>query len=272
MNSESLNLPSPWNSAVQNELDPVSLYPNLPLSNNSAVHLTDDSWFLLSNYRDNLIPLLCPLNLYQKSSWHHIILPMAMNTMAQMMMGGSVSFACSALLYSLLATSALHLQGEFPGDYIESSAEFYQKHARPDLRQCFQKEVNAAPKRTKYKEVLMAILATATLFVRSIPRLNCKFITLIYTNLPISLGLSRRFIFPPSQFDYYRTVYPPQRLNKKIALPQGAASSPLLCLLPHCERNSASIWHIDRPYPRTWRSTRLDSRHKQLSFPHPAME
>lgn len=142
---DSARLEDPW------------LFPSLSL----PMSTSPDSWELLSHYRDRVVPLLSPLNVHGKSPWHHLILPAAMNVLAEMAMGSTVSAARSALLNAVLATSALHRRSS-AGEYWEMTAAYYQKQAQQDLLHSFQKEVGCTPKRVKYKDVLMTVLTLAT--------------------------------------------------------------------------------------------------------------
>lgn len=144
----------------------LQINPSPLLSNTSP--LSEDSWPLLANYRDRVIPLLAPLNTNEKSPWHHIVLPCAMNTMAEMAMGGSTSHARIALLYVLLATSATHVQlssSSIPKGSGHAVA-YYKQRARHELKKCLQKEASASHKIAKYKDVLMALISMAILNVR----------------------------------------------------------------------------------------------------------
>ncbi|KAL4893151.1 hypothetical protein BDV59DRAFT_193326 [Aspergillus ambiguus] len=135
---------------------------------NNSPPLPEESWPLLTNYRDRVIPLLAPLNSDKKSPWHNIVLPCAMNTLAELAMGGLPSHARSALLYTLLATSATHIQltpSVIPAEIMGISVAYYKKRALHDLKYCLQKEVSASNKTAKYKDVLMALLSTAILNV-----------------------------------------------------------------------------------------------------------
>ena len=144
-------------------LDDPWLFPTLSL----PMDTSPDSWELLSHYRDRVVPLLSPLNVHGKSPWHHLILPAAMNVLAEMAMGSTVSAARSALLNAVLATSALHRhRRSSAGEHWEMKAAYYQKQAQQDLLYCFQKEVGCTPKRVKYKDVLMTVLTLATYSVR----------------------------------------------------------------------------------------------------------
>lgn len=98
-----------------------------------------DAWELLAYYRDRVVSLLSPLNAARhKSPWNHLILPTAMNVLAEKSMGGTVTAARSALLNAILATSAFHRRAS-GGEYWQTTAECYQKQAQQDLLRCFQR-------------------------------------------------------------------------------------------------------------------------------------
>lgn len=141
-------------------------FPVLFPSVSGPMDLPSDAWELLSYYRDRVVPLLSPLNsAHHKSPWNHLILPTAMNVLAEKSMGGTVTAMRSALLNAILATSAFHRRVS-GGEYWQVTAEDYEKKAQHDLLHGFQKEVGSATKRVKYKEVLMALVNLATLSVR----------------------------------------------------------------------------------------------------------
>lgn len=149
----------PWND------DPFE-FPTLFPGVSGPMDLTPDAWELLSYYRDRVIPLLSPLNsAHHKSPWNHLILPTAMNVLAEKSMGVTVTATRSALLNAILATSAFHRRVS-GGEYWQVTSESYQKQAQQDLLGGFQRELGSAQKRVKYKEVLMALVNLATLSVR----------------------------------------------------------------------------------------------------------
>ncbi|KAF9893673.1 hypothetical protein FE257_009841 [Aspergillus nanangensis] len=142
--------------------------PRLFYPIHQSSRLPEDSWFLLANYRDRVIPLLAPLNTTKKSPWHHLIFPCAMTTLAEITMGGTISYARSSLLYILLATSATHVQlasSSPAGELSAITIQYYKQRAWHDLKCCLQKEVSSPVKRAKYKDVLMALISMAILNV-----------------------------------------------------------------------------------------------------------
>lgn len=157
---DEINVDFSWDSGAL--ADPLLVPSPSPATTGST-----DTWELLSYYRERVIPLLSALNAGSKSPWHHLILPTAMNAMGELSMGSPITGARSALLHAILATSVLH-QGPAAGLFWELRAEDHQRQAQKDLLSCFQKEIGCAPKKVKYKEVLMAIIGLATLSVRTL--------------------------------------------------------------------------------------------------------
>lgn len=155
---DGINVDLPWDGEAL--ADPILLPSPAPPTCGYT-----DSWELLSYYRERVIPLMSPLNVENKSPWHHLILPAAMNAMGEFSMGSVVIGARSALLHATLATSVLH-RGPAAGIFWELTADDHQKQAQKDLLYCFQKEIGDTSKKVKYKEVLMAIISLATLSVR----------------------------------------------------------------------------------------------------------
>ena len=101
-------------------------------------------------------------------------MPCAMTTMAELTIGGTASHARLALLNALLATSAFHLHASSRGVTAEEwmvSGDGYTVNARRHLEGCLEEtEVDvrgfgSVRKRSKYKEVLMAMLCLANAFV-----------------------------------------------------------------------------------------------------------
>lgn len=153
---------------VEGPLPSSTLYHSIPL----GMRLPEDTWALLANYRQRVIPILTPFGSSQKSPWHHLMLPCAMNAMAEISMGGSTSYARSALLYTLITTSArqVELSSSTPPtvDIWTSAVQFYKQRARHDLKCCLQMEASSHEKKAKYKEILMALISMAILNVRTV--------------------------------------------------------------------------------------------------------
>ncbi|KAM6512100.1 hypothetical protein FALCPG4_017083 [Fusarium falciforme] len=96
------------------------------------------------------------------SPWQSIFFPCALETYAELSLWRDTSRTLFALLYGLLALSAfrLHIKGEssFRGEAWHSIAVKYQRKAQSQLCSALKVEMTGAGQ-TKYKELLMAILA-----------------------------------------------------------------------------------------------------------------
>lgn len=177
----SLNSPLAWHAQPQQQLSPSSS----PRSINLVTNDDPKSWLLLSYYRDRIIRLISPLPQQHHHNtdaagnndndpWGSLVMPCAMTTMAELTIGGTASHARLALLNALLATSAFHLHASSRGIAAEEwlvSGDGYTVAARRHLEGCLEEtEVDvhgfgSVRKRSKYKEVLMAMLCLANAFV-----------------------------------------------------------------------------------------------------------
>ena len=174
-----LHSPLTWNAQPQQQPSPS------PRSIDLVTNDDPKSWLLLSHYRDRIIRLISPLpQQYHHNTdaaggndndpWSSLVMPCAMTTMAELTIGGTASHACLALLNALLATSAFHLHASSRGATAEEwmvSGDRYTVTARRHLEGCLaEAEVDvrgsgSVRKRSKYKEVLMAMLCLANAFV-----------------------------------------------------------------------------------------------------------
>ena len=182
----SLNSPLAWHAQPQQQLSPSSS----PRSINLVTNDDPKSWLLLSYYRDRIIRLISPLPQQHHHNtdaagnndndpWSSLVMPCAMTTMAELTIGGTASHARLALLNALLATSAFHLHASSKGITAEEwlvSGDGYIVAARRHLEGCLEEtEVDvrgfgSVRKRSKYKEVLMAMLCLANAFVCLLPQ------------------------------------------------------------------------------------------------------
>ena len=112
-------------------------------------------------------------------------MPCAMTTMAELTIGGAASHARLALLNALLATSAFHLHASSKGVTAEEWMVFgdgYTVNARRHLEGCLEEiEVDvhgsgssSVRKRSKYKEVLMAMLCLTNASVCLLSPVSCS--------------------------------------------------------------------------------------------------
>ena len=127
-----------------------------------------DAWFLLSHYRDTIIPILSPLKYSKTSPWKVLHLPGAMNALAEMTMGSRGNHARTAFLYAILATSAFGLlrSSSAGTEHWQELGNLYQTLAQQELKLSLSQETTkSGPKRAKYKEILLATLSMATVSV-----------------------------------------------------------------------------------------------------------
>ncbi|KAF9882895.1 hypothetical protein FE257_004909 [Aspergillus nanangensis] len=115
---------------------------------------------LLRYYTEYHVSPVLSLRGVRNSPWHTIQLPSAKKTYAELLLRQPVSHTSLALLFSLLAVSALHI--EFHGDRSDNWGTLrnsYETKARQHLDFALKEEV-AGESRVKYKELLMALLST----------------------------------------------------------------------------------------------------------------
>lgn len=135
------------------------------------------SWLLLSYYRDRIIHLISPQQHLDANNdpWSGLVMPCAMTAMAELTLGGVPSYACLALLNALLATSAFHLYDAGAGAGAGAggiggeewvSADEYAARAKRYLESLKEPQTGSPSRgKSKYKEVLMAMLSLANAFV-----------------------------------------------------------------------------------------------------------
>ena len=126
-----------------------------------------EAWTILSHYKDRIVPLISPLGHGQEVPWLNLVMPCAVSTLGDITMSGSTTHARLALLNALLSTSAFHL-GKYSNMCIEhwvTSGNNYLKRAQSHFRYCMEEARNSTMKRSKYKEILMAILSLSTAYV-----------------------------------------------------------------------------------------------------------
>lgn len=123
----------------------------------------DDSNFLLSHYRNNIVHLFSPIYSH-KTPWQIMHVPNSMETLGQLAMGELAPNARMCIFYALLATTAFSLRaGNTPESSLQwqRKAEIYTGHAQMYLKLAFQ-DISSASKKVKYKDMLMALLCMAT--------------------------------------------------------------------------------------------------------------
>ncbi|KAH6885203.1 fungal-specific transcription factor domain-containing protein [Thelonectria olida] len=119
---------------------------------------------LLRYYKQQVDGATGMMQTKRKSPWQLIFLPCALETFAELSLWNGTSHTRYTILYTLLAHSAFQLHmtnkpGSFANHWREIGAR-HQEKAQQHLRNALQLEM-FGPKQTKYKELLMAILALA---------------------------------------------------------------------------------------------------------------
>ncbi|KAJ5307744.1 Protein of unknown function DUF3468 [Penicillium atrosanguineum] len=138
--------------------------------NGLSPHLFSESteaWTILSHYKDRIVPLISPLGHGQEAPWLNLVMPCAVNTLGDITMSGATTHARLALLNALLSTSAFHL-GSHSNMCIEhwiTTGNTYLKRAQSHVLRCMEEARNSTMKRSKYKEILMAILSLSTAYM-----------------------------------------------------------------------------------------------------------
>ncbi|KAJ5513783.1 hypothetical protein N7463_003335 [Penicillium fimorum] len=141
--------------SLQAELNPYLSVPNI------------EGWTLLSHYKDRIIPLISPLRRGKETPWMSLVIPCAMAALAELTMNGSSNHARLALLNAVWSTSALHLGNNSVAcpEQWTASGGVYLRRAQCHLYRCMEESCVSATKRSKYKEILMAILSLSNAFI-----------------------------------------------------------------------------------------------------------
>lgn len=163
------NIPNPDSEIWDFISDPTPLYTPRPQTQISPSYFTDnaEAWSILSHYRDRIVPLISPLGQGQEQSWMNLVMPCAVHTLGELTMNGSATHARLALLNTLLSTSAFHL-GNHSALCMEhwiSVGNEYLQRARDHFIRCLEEATLSTMKKSKYKEILMAILSLSTTYV-----------------------------------------------------------------------------------------------------------
>lgn len=130
-----------------------------------------EAWNILSHYKDRIVPLISPLGHGQEAPWLNLVMPCAVSTLGDITMSGATTHARLALLNAVLSTSAFHL-GNHSALCIEhwvSTGNTYLKRAQSHFLWCMEEACTSTMKRSKYKEILMAILSLSTAYVCTRP-------------------------------------------------------------------------------------------------------
>jgi arginine metabolism regulation protein II len=124
---------------------------------------------LLDHYQTNMMSCFTPLH-HEKPPWKVLHLPCAISAYGELSLLGDCNNAKMTLLFAVLAMSAFnlkHLQTiPTEADNWQSIAECYRERAKSRLKICLG-EQSEQQKKSKYKEVLMALTSMVTVCVVS---------------------------------------------------------------------------------------------------------
>ena len=124
---------------------------------------------LLDHYQTSMMGCFTPLH-HEKPPWKILHLPCAISAYGELSLLGDSNNAKMTLLFAVLAMSAFnlkHLQTDpSEADNWQSIAESYREKAKARLKLCL-REQSEEKKKSKYKEVLMALTSMVTVCVVS---------------------------------------------------------------------------------------------------------
>ncbi|KAH0353929.1 hypothetical protein KCU83_g2704, partial [Aureobasidium melanogenum] len=124
---------------------------------------------LLDHYQTSMMSCFTPLH-HEKPPWKILHLPCAISAYGELSLLGDSNNAKMTLLFAVLAMSAFnlkHLQTDsMEADNWQSIAESYREKAKARLKLCL-REQSEEKKKSKYKEVLMALTSMVTVCVVS---------------------------------------------------------------------------------------------------------
>ncbi|GMF81936.1 unnamed protein product [Aspergillus oryzae] len=126
-----------------------------------------DAPFLLSVYKSQVVTSFSPVQ-STKSPWHILHVPSAMGTFAQLTMGEQPGNAQLCIFYAILATGAYMQRAVSTSqghrEYWQRQSESYAVSAQNYLKVALQ-DMSATLKKSKYKDILIALMCMNTVFV-----------------------------------------------------------------------------------------------------------
>ncbi|KFZ11167.1 hypothetical protein V502_07701 [Pseudogymnoascus sp. VKM F-4520 (FW-2644)] len=129
--------------------------------------IPENMHFLLDHYKNQAETSFSPLRV-RKPPWSVLHLPSALSAFSELTLFKETSNAKAALLYAVLAVSAFHLDkvvaSAGSSNYWWTVGEELRDRAKAQLQSCSYNEL-VGPGRSKYKEILMAILTMVTICV-----------------------------------------------------------------------------------------------------------
>lgn len=147
----------------------LSVNPSISVDQDCRSMLPSSSHFLLTHYKLQMGTLFSPITV-RKPIWSVLHLPSAMSTFSELSVFGGSSHAKSALFYGLLAVSAFNLHNIASYDattHWRAIGRRLNEKAKVQLERACILELDG-PKKSKYKEILMAVLNMITIAVSGI--------------------------------------------------------------------------------------------------------
>lgn len=199
---------------LDNQLPPLLHSLDVP------VNVPADSRFLLAHYKAHHLKMFSPI-CNDKSPWHIMQLPTALQTFANILVSGSDTYIRTSILYSVLSISALTVNRVPHSPTRPSHAldvgDRYHWDAKRYLQMGLKSEL-AAPRKTKYKDLLMAFLGLITVCVSQSPGLSMDYVLRL-----IAQVINGRFTdAEPYILDTERLIYSwgtqKARISRKVAM------------------------------------------------------
>jgi hypothetical protein len=170
--------PSPQNQQAPSE-PPVyesqlSLGPSMSTPSDLQDFSMPTAKLLLDHYQTISITLYTPAPVESKTPWEILYVPNLLSTLGEIALTGNSSDARLSLLFAVLAISAFRLDiiqphtSESATPDWHSVGELYRERATRRLQMTLRGLSGAAPKREKYKNILMPLLSMVTICV-SVP-------------------------------------------------------------------------------------------------------
>ncbi|RAL04520.1 Zn(II)2Cys6 transcription factor [Aspergillus ibericus CBS 121593] len=122
-----------------------------------------DAPLLLAAYRNHVTALFSPIQL-EKSPWSMLYVPPAMETLALLTMGELANNTRMSIFYAILAISAFTQRlstARSATEYWQRQAETFAVEAQNHLKRALH-DASSSVKKTKYKDVLIALLCMNT--------------------------------------------------------------------------------------------------------------
>jgi hypothetical protein len=149
----------------------LSLGPSMSTPSDLQDFSMPTAKLLLDHYQTISITLYTPAPVEAKTPWEIIYMPNLLSTLGEIALTGNSSDARLSLLFAVLAISAFRLDiiqphtNESATPDWHSLGELYRERATRRLQMTLRGLSGAAPKREKYKNILMPLLSMVTICV-----------------------------------------------------------------------------------------------------------